>query len=24
MEIFTNRQGNDFAKLIKKNIKNPS
>ena len=24
MEIYTNRQGKDFAKLIKKNIKNPS
>ena len=24
MEIFSNRQGKDFAKLIKKNIKNPS
>ena len=24
LEIFTNRQGKDYAKLIKKNIKNPS
>ena len=24
MEIYTNRQGKDYAKLIKKNIKNPS
>jgi len=24
MEIYSNRQGKDFAKLIKKNIKNPS
>lgn len=24
MEVFTNRQGKDFSKLIKRNIKNPS